>query len=268
MKKLIFILFLLFQLSTFGQTVKVYEQKLNHLIEKRNYWMEENEKKFQDIASDSMSYYNTAFEKSLLRVTAKNQESIQIKFKTLQENYINILTSSDGNFRIYSWDTFEGGTMHFYRNILQFKTNGKVYSEIYTTDFQDNSCSFYDLNQVTSKNKNYYITSSVMVGSSAVYYYEAKVFSIENKKLNRNASLIKTTSGMKNTVGYDIDFSSEANRNDTSEINKFEYMSLDYDKKNKIILLALLTEDGIVTSKKIKYKFNGVYFEKMISNIK
>lgn len=263
MKTRLIILLILLQLPSFAQSKKDYEQKLTQLAQKREKCIEDQRANYDENLFDSLEKVNTEFDDYLLKITSTIPESLQCKFKTLQEQSIGVYTSEDGNFRIYSWDTYEGGTMHFFRNILQYKVDGKVYSKIFNSDKDDSGVDFYELNQVTSNGKNYYITSSIMIGSSAVYYYEAKVFCIENGTLNEKAQLIKTKSGMQNTVGYDIDFSSDAYGKDKSDIDAFEYMRIEYDKKSNTILLALLNENGIVTTKKIKYKFNGTYFEKV-----
>lgn len=268
MKIRILITFLLLQICTFSQTLKQSEQKLNKIIEKQNYWFDKKNGEYNEFADDSLAFYNDAFENQLLHITNTFPESIRVKLTTLEKS-ISIFTSADGNFRIYNWDTFEGGTMHFFKNIIQYKSGKKVKALVFNSDDDDPGCSFYELNQVTSQKKNFYITSSVVIGSSAVYYYEAKVFSIDDGNLNLGPKLIKTKSGMQNCIGYEMDFSNEANRNNTyfsdRNLSDFDYDSINYDKKTNTIILPLLDENGKLTVKKIKYQFNGVYFEKVKS---
>lgn len=261
MKNLTVLITFLLNLTVLGQSDKNYEKKLNHLIGKRNYWDEALSKKYDEKSSDSLNKYNAEFEKHLLKVTETVPESIKSDFKILKKNGINILTSKDGNFRIYTWNTLTGGTMQFYRNIYQYKADGKVYSKLNKTKPQDSGCNFYELNQISSKGKIFYITSSIAVGSSAVYAFEAKIFAIEKNKLNTNAKLIKTKSGVKNTLRYDIDLSSTSNQNNREDIRDF--MNLEYDRKTNTIIIPLLNEDGKITTKKIKYQFKGEYFEKI-----
>jgi hypothetical protein len=261
MKNLVKLSLLLICINTFGQIDKNYEKKLNKLIEKRNYWDNESDKRYDLKSSDSLDKYNVEFEKYLLKVTGSAPETIKSDFKILKKNGINILTSKDGNFRIYTWNTLDGGTMQFYRNIFQYKADGKVYSKANKAGSDDNGCNFYELNQVTSKGKTFYITSSISVGSSAVYVFEAKVFGIEKNKLNTKAKLIKTKTGIKNTLGYEIDLSSSSNDNQREDIRDF--MNMEYDKKTNTIIIPLLNENGRITTKKIKYQFKGEYFEKI-----
>ncbi|MCL9807537.1 hypothetical protein NAT51_18585 [Flavobacterium amniphilum] len=261
MKKIVKLTILLLSICASGQIDKNYEKKLNKLIEKRKYWDEESRKSSDLEVYDSLDKYNTEFEKLLLKVTESLPESIKSDFKTLKKNGINILTSKDGNFRIYTWNTLGGGTMQFYRNIFQYKTDGKVYSKANKLDSDESGCNFYELNQVTSKGKTFYITSSIAVFSSSNYYFEAKVFAFDKNKLNTKAKLIKTKSGIKNTLGYEIDLSGTSNENQREDIR--DYMNMEYDTKTNTIIIPLLKEDGRITTKKIKYQFKGEYFEKI-----
>lgn len=264
--KIILSVLLLLQLNAFSQTAKGYEQKLNKLAERHNYWDDQNSNG-NEVASDSLEACNNAFEKYLLEVASTIPESISNKFEAFEKNHIHVLTSEDGNFRIYTWDTFEGGTMRFFKNILQYKSNGKVKAKVFNIDEDDAGCQFLELNQVTSNKKHFYVTCAVSVGSSSVYGYYAKIFSIDNRRLNEEAKLIKTKSGLMNTLYYEIDLTNEANRNDTyfddHNLSVFDYIGMEYDKKTKTIILALLDENEKVTTKKIKYRFNGTYFEKV-----
>ena len=121
----------------------------------------------------------------------------------------------------------------------------------------------YEINDIIKNNKHYYVTSSISVGSSAAYYYQVKVFSIDKEILNENTKLIKIKSGLKNTLGYDVDLSSSSNRNRNDDVESSDFIKLIYDKKNKTILIPLINADGKITKNKIKYKFNGHFFEKI-----
>ncbi|WP_291103489.1 MULTISPECIES: hypothetical protein [unclassified Flavobacterium] len=258
MRKFILIFFILFKGTLFSQDFNSLEKKLNNLIEKRIFWSDsQNENSY-----DSLAKYNKEFEKLILNFTSKNPKTLTHNFNKIKVG-LNVISSPDDLFRIYTWNTFGGGSMQFYRNVFQYNIDGKVYSKLNKKDEEDNGCSFYEINEVEVKNKHYYITNSVSVGSSAVYLYEAKIFSIENGKLNENAKLIKTKSGIKNTLGYEVDLSSLSNRDRKDGVESRDYIDLIYDKMNKTIKIPLINEDGKITKNKITYKFKGEYFEKI-----
>ena len=258
MKFYIFIFIILFKTTLFSQELNILENQLNKLIEKRIFWSENQ----NDQAYDSLSKYNNEFEKLILNFSSKNTNTLSYKFNKIKVG-LNIVTSTDGLFRIYTWNTFEGGTMQFYKNIFQYKFNGKVYSKLNKKDDDDNGCSFFEINDVVTKGKHFYITSSISVGSSALYFYEAKIFSIQGGKFLENENLIKTKSGLKNTLGYSVDLSNSSNRDRKDGIESRDYIALIYDRKNKVIIIPLINGDGKVTKNKIKYQFNGKFFQKI-----
>jgi len=246
----------------YGQDIKSCNKKLKETFEKIKFYTEQRGK--NEFAYDSINKCNEDFEKLLLHYTTTYPETLTFKFNDLTKIGLNISTSKNGLFKIYSWDTETGGTMRSFRNIFQFKTNNKVFSQRLESDVDESGESSYSyeiLDQVTSKNKTFYIVKCILIGSSAVSSHKIKVFSIENGKLNDDAKLIKTKSGIKNELSYDIDFSSSVNQKPDS-VDR-EYAWLQYDQKNKIISIPLITAEGKLTTKKIKYQFKGEYFEKI-----
>ncbi|HWW38106.1 hypothetical protein [Pedobacter sp.] len=258
MKNYILLLFMLLKIPVYGQDLKLLENKLNQLSQQRANWSHSQDEK----SYDSLAKYNKGLEELILNFTAKNPKTLRHQFDRTKVG-LDIVTSGDGLFRIYTWNTLEGGTMQYFRNVYQYSVGGKVYSMINPVAEEDNGCSYFEINDLTVGGKRYYLSLSISVGSSALYYYQMKVFSIENGKFNPNARLIKTKSGIKNTLGYEVDLSSSSNRDRKDGVNPMDYMKLMYDRTNKIILIPLIDADGRVTKSKIKYQLKGQYFEKI-----
>ncbi|MBB6503043.1 hypothetical protein [Pedobacter cryoconitis] len=253
--KTITFLFLFIATSGFGQNLKNEELKLDKAFAKSNYWASYDGSSDKVYASDSAVKYNSIFSKLLLKYIQKNPGTIRYDFKNLVKNGLKIVTSEDGNFRIYSWDDETGGTMRRYNKIFQFKNGKKVLSK----ELPKDDMAFYtQINDVVSGNKTFYVTQSISVLSSALSYHNVKIFSVDDGKLNDKAVLIKTKSGIKNQLGYEADVSSHSNRD--QEVPDY---SIVYDKKNKIIAIPLIRSNGKITSEKIKYQFKGKYFEKI-----
>lgn len=255
MKKIIGILLILLTThSTFGQKLPEIEKQLNAVFEKITPEDHNNTDNY-----DSLEAANTQFEKLLLKYTASNPETLHYDFKALKKNGLIITTSEDGKFRIYSWDTWTGGTMHYFKNVLQYEGNKKVYSEVIESEGEGDAQPFYhQMNDVLAQNKKYYLAQSTAIFSTGLSYHNIKVFSIDNGKLNHNAKLIKTQSGIKNQLGYEVDLTASSNRD--QEITNYD---IEYDPKNKIISIPLILENSKVTEKKIRYQFKSKYFEKM-----
>lgn len=261
MKYRLTVVFLFVLSMGYGQGIEVFEKELNKVFAKVEYWTShkydiENE---TVSPSDSLIKYNDNFENLLLNCTSSSVESILYDFKELTEKGLIITTSEDGLFRIYSWNTGEGGSMRFYRNVYQFREKGEIKSKVFRLDTMDVSCFFYQINDIVSDNKKLYITQSKAILSGALSYHKVKIFSIDDFELNDQAKLIKTKSGVRNQLGYEVDYSSSSNR----EQEKLPDSKIIYDKENKIISIPIILENGKITGKKIRYQFKGKYFERL-----
>ncbi len=246
---------------THAQSIDVINKNLAASLNRIGYWSDNAAKDNYD----SLGNANDKFEALLLKYTKANPETLTTNFKNLLDNGLTIKTAPDNNFRIYTWDDMSGGSMRYFRNVFQYKSGGKVYSKVIkdpvSEDNNPDMGSHYSaVNTVTSNGKTYYVTQSVAIGSSALYSYTIKIFSIDNNQLNDKAKLIQTKSGLHNTLTYDVDWSDNSNRSSTLDR---EAGNPGYDVKNNIISIPLIQADGRVTTKRIQYKFNCQYFVKI-----
>jgi len=239
-----------------GQSISSIEKELDLSFQKINHWYADLNHNIDSY--NSLTVANNQFEKLLLKHTS-NPKTMRYDFKSLRKNGLQVSSSEDGKFRIYSWDTWKGGTMHSFKNIFQYESDNQVYSTIIGDNSEMNAQSFYyQINDVISQDKKYYLAQSTAIYSSALTSHSIKVFSIDNGKLNSDARLIKTKTGIRNQLGYEIDLS--ANSNLDNEIRNYD---IEYDAKKKIISIPLILDDYKVTEKKIRYQFKGKYFEKI-----
>ena len=80
---------------------------------------------------DSLNYYSNLFSVRFTTFIKNNPATINYKFKSLTDsNACHIVTSTDGLLRIYSWDTWLGGTMHDFNNIFQLRSGKKYIQQI------------------------------------------------------------------------------------------------------------------------------------------
>ena len=257
--KVKFTILILTLLSTFAfaQSLKTVENILNESFQKIDYWGSND--RTDKHSFDSLYASNAKFEKLLLKYTSTFPETINYNFELLKKNGLQIATSEDGLFRVYSWDDGTGGTMRFFKNIYQYKVNQKVFSKTSPKyDEKDAGCFYYQINDINSGNKKFYITQGTAVLSSGLSYHTIKIFSIEDAKLNDNAKLIKTKTGIRNQIGYEVDLTARTNRD--REVGNYK---IEYDEKNKVISIPLILENSKVTDEKIHYQFKGKYFEKV-----
>ncbi len=172
-----------------------------------------------------------------------------------------VATSKDGKFRIYSWDTETGGTMHFFENVFQYQAaNGKVMSKAAVLDEADAGGFYSDIFQVRSANGPVYIGRMTSILATSDFYEEVCLFRISGTKLDNQLRLFKTKAGMQNRIGYEYDFFSVVDR-------KERPISLArFDEKTSTILIPVVIADkasdgpGRVTNRFIKYRFDGKSF--------
>lgn len=75
---------------------------------------------------DSLVKANVAFIGELKKVASK-PATIAQPFPALKKMRLDISTSDDGKFRIYSWNTWQVGRhFHVFNNIFQFKNGQKI----------------------------------------------------------------------------------------------------------------------------------------------
>ncbi|MGN6163759.1 MAG: hypothetical protein ACTHOF_04390 [Flavisolibacter sp.] len=207
---------------------------------------------------DSLNHYSELFTRRFTSFIKDNPTTLSYKFKSLiDSNVCSIVTSSDGCLRIYSWDTWLGGTMHDFNNIFQFRTGDKVHLVNLNNDEDDYGSYFTNIFTLKANGKTYYLTVSGGSESTKDAYETISVYSISNDTLNNNVKLIKTKSGLNNSISFEYDFFSVVDRPERP------IRLIKYDTDKKIIYIPIVLETGKVTDRYILYQFNGQYFEKV-----
>jgi hypothetical protein len=211
---------------------------------------------------DKLSRANEVFEKKLLKYT-KVPSTLTYKFSAL-DDLLTIAASEDGRFRIFSWDMQDGGTMHDYARVYQYKgADGKVYSKTDAQTEDSYGGGFVtDIFTLATKIGAVYIVCSTSVGSTSDHYQSADLYKIAGSALNDKIKLIKTRSGLTSTLGFEYNFFSVVDRQERP------VRLISFDKRTKILKIPVVIEDekfpnGKVTNKFISYQFNGGYFVKV-----
>jgi hypothetical protein len=245
--------------NLFAQTSKNIEADLLKSFKKIDYW-DQKQRSGNIDAADSLGDANDRFGKTLANYTQKYPFTLTTAFPSLKKAQLNMFTSADGLFKIYAWETWEGGTMRDFANVLQYKVGGKTNSVLLRSN-EDLYVPFYT-NLCTFKigGKTYYLGVYGTIYSTKDAGTGIKVFAIENGKLNDDVKLIKTKSGLRSKIYYDYDFFSVV------DIDFAKRPTITFDAATQTILVPLVDGKGDVTKKFITYKFTGQYFEK-VSNL-
>jgi hypothetical protein len=244
-----------FYSNSYAQSPKEIEPDLLKSFKKISYW---NNKQMSGnlSATDSLEKANEIFNEKLKYYTEKYPETIGQKFSSLAKEHLHMLTSSDGLFRIYSWNTWMGGTMQDFVNVFQYKTDGKTSSILDTAKSADDYVYYYsNLYTIKIKGETYYIAVYDGIFSSKDAGNGIRFFTIKDGKLNDDVKLIKTPSGMHSRIYYDYDF--------FSVLDWKVRPSIYFNASNKTIHVPVVADNGKVTHKYITYKFTGKYFEKV-----
>ena len=157
--------------------------------------------------------------------------------------------------RIYSWDDMTGGTMRYFVNVFQYKSGTKTIAMLDAPGTGDDYRPAYEiLYTFKTQGKTYYLVTTLEIGSSKDLEKGIQVFSIENGKLNTDARIIRTKSGLHSQITYDYDLSR------TSEKIHSE---IRFDTNTQSIYIPVVVENGRLTNRYIVYKFTGQYFERV-----
>lgn len=204
---------------------------------------------------------NRSLAQKLMRY-GKRVSVLQYAFPKLKGKMF-VSTSKDGKFRSYSWDRESGGTMHDHATVFQYKgKSGRVYTWTAPGSTEGEFGGFYhQIFQTDTPLGRIYLANSTFIASSSLSGQQLGLFRIVGEKLDPNVRLIRTGSGLRNSVGFQYDFFSVVNRPERP-IQLFTY-----DEKQKAFSFPIVIEDpetpqGRVTNKMITYRFNGKYFVK------
>jgi hypothetical protein len=240
-----------------GQGQQPGEKDLLEQFQKISFWSDYKGNDQKVNSSDSLEIVNRLFKVSLLAYTSRSASTISSTFNDLLKEGLTIATSPDGKFRIYSWDTWTGGSMHFFENVYQFKSGDHVFSKaiLDKSNEADPGYWFSEIFSLKNIDTTYYLAIRHGIYSGSDSYQGIKVFSIDSDSLLSDVKFIKTKTGIKNTLGFNFDFFSVVDRPERP------VKLINYDTVSKTISIPAVQEKGKVTSKTITYQFTGKYFE-------
>ncbi len=249
----------LFVFCSFQVCAQHYQKDLLRQFEKISYWADYDGSDSKINQYDSLEHANKVFVAKLLSYTSQQPSSITDPLTALRDKGLQIATSGDGLFRIYSWDDQTGGTMRYFKTIFQYKSNGKLYSKVIRDETSQEELGdwYSDIYTLTNAAKTYYIAVRHGIYSSKDCYQGIKIFSMANGALQHDVKLIKTKTGIRNELGFNFDFFSVVDRTERP------VKLIDYNANEKTIRIPVVWENGKVTNKHIVYQFTGEYFEKM-----
>ncbi|HVV04810.1 MAG TPA: hypothetical protein VHC96_11345 [Puia sp.] len=253
MTYLLFPAFILLTISGFSQGLGSLENNLLQKFNQIEHWSRDS---VTPGKYDSLQYANKVFQKTLFHYASTNPNTIHATFTQLKNAGLTIATSSDGLFRIYSWDTQTGGTMRFFSNVYQYKDEHGVYARADPQHTGDDAGAFYsDIYRLPANGKIYYLAIYHAILSTKDCMQGIQTFSIRGHSLDDSVRIIKTSKGLANGIDFEYDFFSVVSRPERP------VHLIDYDSAKRIIRIPVVTDDGAVTKRSILYRFTGQYFQ-------
>ncbi len=261
MKQLFKIIFLslflsLFFISAFAQTPQKMEMELVQNVDelqKYSSYSGNYDEKLTPQAQEKLR-------NNLLKYS-KNPATLKYSFPILQKR-IFIASSPDGKFRVYSWNTEDGGTMRNYEALFQFQdSTGKIFSELRQGEVEFGSF-IAKIHDVKTKTGKVYLAISTAIGSTQDHVQSVNAYKIKGKQLDESFKIFKTQSGLTNSIGFAYNFFSVVDRKERP------ILLITFDARTNLLKIPIVIENekfpnGEVTNKFINYKFNGTYFVKV-----
>lgn len=212
--------------------------------------------KFTPSESDSIAFYSEKFSKEFKTFIKANPSSLAYPFKKFSDsNYIQIATSDDKNFRIYTWDTWEGGSMHYFDVIYQWRADGKIVTKTPTLSNDDPGSFCSKIFTVDIEQKRYYLSVTNHIYSTEDASQSIAVYNIDGDKLYDTTKLFHTKTKSLNHIDVSFDFMSVVDRPE----RPLELIT--YDEKQKILYVPVVNSKGQVTSRNIFYQLKDGGFE-------
>ena len=248
---------LLLDITLFSQTPsKVESEMLAALdrIEKFGSYLGNYDEEKSTKANDDL--------RSMLMRHGNRQDILKYSFSRLKKE-MDVETSRDGKFRIYSWDMSTGGTMHISDCVFQYRgQSGKTHTWACSSNQEegDMGASYLRIFEVRSKTSTIYLANSRFIAQGTTHGQAIGAFRIAGDTLDKKPQVIKTNSGLTNSVSFEY--------NPFTIENGDEVDFVRYDTAAASFRFPVVIDDGVsgsgrVTNRFITYKFNGKYFVKV-----
>ena len=151
--------------------------------------------------------------------------------------------------------------MHDFDTVFQYKgKSGKIYTWTDSdSDHEDGGAFYHQIFQTDTPTGAIYLGVSTNIASTSYAGQRISAFRINGEKLDTDAKVIKTGSGIKNSVGFQYDFFSVVEHKERP-IRLFSYNEEKKSFRFPIVIEDKKTPQGRVTNRFITYRFDGKYF--------
>jgi hypothetical protein len=247
-------LVLLFALSSFAfadaaDKVSESDAKITELLTAiKNQPSNFDQKKSVQTNKDMVDYMDKA---------CQDPELLSAKLRKASDAGLGIADSPDKKLRVYSWDTYGGGTMHFFHSIAQYEVPGSEQTKVLklhpdehpTAEHDDPDAGWYFVSVDpirTVDGKTVYLVMGDGVFSTIDHGVTVEAYSIEGGKLVKTPFFNTQKSVLDSISCY-------FHGRDSSG-------GIELADKKTTLKIPLLTADSVPTGKYLYYKFDGHKF--------
>ncbi len=204
---------------------------------------------------DSAAIYSNKFEKEFKHLITTQPATFRYPFSQLVDsNFCFIRTSPDKNLKIYSWDTWLGGTMREFRTICQWQHKGVVHSKMRPVNGDIGSyCS--NIYNVAIAGKSYYLVITNAIFSNKDHSQTITAYTINGKQLEDKAAIFHTNGKVLSTISINFDVFSVVDRPE----RPLELIV--YNESKHELYIPFVDKNDQVSQRKFVYRLTGKGFE-------
>ena len=258
---LLFLAITLLSLTSSAQTLVAVEKELVGHLDK----LEAASNYGGSADYDVLAAENEALQKAFVKYGAR-ADVLRYAFPKLKQKMY-ITTSRDGKLRAYSWDTNEGGTMHDFVTVFQYKgssSKANTATDPYTQSMEDRGAGTFvtQIFRTETGTQPTYLVVDNLIGSTSLGGQGIHAFRINGDKLDRKAKVIRTSSGITDSINFSYDFFSVVDHPERP-VRLFSYNDSNRSFRFPVVIEDSKTPQGRVTNRFITYRFDGKYFVKV-----
>lgn len=250
--KIIFLIILsacIFSVSSFAQSAGEIDKQLSLRLK----GIYEAEGDTTDKREDKLEAANERME-NYFALVAKKVELMGAKLPLANKAGLGNSISEDKKLAVYNWDTWQGGTMHFFTDMLVYKTvNGVQVADMKDTSVEGDPGGYcMGIDEVHTKSGGaVYLVYMRAIASTKDRDDVVTAYEIVNGQLVKK-NFFKTKTKLLNSIDYEFDMF----ENDGTK----HLPTLQLSKDKKKFYVPIVNKDGVFEKGDLVYEFDGEMF--------
>lgn len=244
---------MIFQFS-FGQLSMLdIEKELMRDYKKIIYWNDSLQKKYDIVTEDSLDDVNINFKNKLLTYTGTTAQTLSYKFQGLKNLGVHIVSSADGSFKIYSWNTKSKDGIQYVEAVYQYKLNRKVFSKLKIKEKESDPGHWCDeIFTIKANLLTTYVAFYKGTASDSTKSILLKAYELHDTGFKDEIPFFKTKNDFTNEIK--LEYLAKSEKTNIDEL-------IFYDELKHTLNLPMINKELALTKRRANYQFNGKHFE-------